>query len=187
MNKDHSAILDAALDVFMRYGFKRATMGDIAQAAGMSRQSLYARFTNKDEVYAAGLLLFSARTIEKLEAEWAKSDDVGHAMDALANISVIPVFEMLRATPDATDLIEAAASESGRAAMAEATQMKRSALAKRFGPFADVLTARGLTPDQLADFVETSKHSIVQNAVDRAHLDAQLATLKASVIALTHP
>jgi len=91
----------------------------------------------------------------------------------------------LRDTPDAADLIAAAASADGNAAMAEVSALKRAALSRLFEPYADRLAHKGLTPDHLADFVETSKHSFLQAAADRTHLDAQLHTLKASVLALT--
>jgi len=43
-------VLTAARDVFMRYGFKRATMSDLADAAQMSRPALYLIFSSKEEV-----------------------------------------------------------------------------------------------------------------------------------------
>jgi AcrR family transcriptional regulator len=45
--------LDAATDVFCRYGFHRTTMGDIARQAGMSRPALYLLFPDKDAVFTA--------------------------------------------------------------------------------------------------------------------------------------
>lgn len=47
-------ILDAALPVFVRYGFRKTTMADIAQAAGISRASLYLAFSNKEQLFRAG-------------------------------------------------------------------------------------------------------------------------------------
>ena len=43
-------VLTAARSVFMRYGFKRATMSDLADAAQMSRPALYLIFSSKEEV-----------------------------------------------------------------------------------------------------------------------------------------
>jgi AcrR family transcriptional regulator len=185
MNKDNIPLLDAAFGVFLRYGFKRTTMGDIAKAAGLSRQSLYARFANKDEVYAAGLELYAGRILEELQAAWATSDDIGTVMDHYAEISVIPSFEMLRATPDATDMVAGVETPEGRAAMAKVTEQKCAALAAVFEKFEQALSDKGLNSGQLSDFVETTKHAMLKSSTDRAHLDMQLATLKASVVALT--
>ena len=49
-----SRILAAARDVFIRYGYKRVTMGDIAKAAGMSRPALYLVFQCKPEIFKGG-------------------------------------------------------------------------------------------------------------------------------------
>ncbi len=46
-----NAVFDAAADVFAQYGFKRTTMNDIAQAAGISRPALYLMFDNKEHLF----------------------------------------------------------------------------------------------------------------------------------------
>lgn len=45
------AILAAALDRFLQYGFRRTSMEDIARAAGMSRPALYLLFRNKEDIF----------------------------------------------------------------------------------------------------------------------------------------
>ncbi len=185
MKTEEIAILDAALEVFMRYGFKRSTMSDVAKAAGLSRQSLYARFANKDEIYAAGLELYGERIIDALKTAWAQSTSLDQAMDAFTNTSIIPTFDMLRNSPDASDLIEAANSPEGQVAMAHIRAQKCKALSELFAPYSTALNARGLTPDQLADFVETNNFAITKATQDRVQLDAQIATLKASILSLT--
>src|SRR3546814_16147684 len=40
----------AAADQFIRYGFARTTMGDIARASDMSRPALYLLFPGKEEL-----------------------------------------------------------------------------------------------------------------------------------------
>jgi AcrR family transcriptional regulator len=46
-------IIAGATDIFLRYGFARTTMGDIAERVGMSRPALYLLFAGKEEVFAA--------------------------------------------------------------------------------------------------------------------------------------
>lgn len=46
-----SALLDAAVGVFARFGFRKASMDDVARAAGVSRQGLYLSFANKEELF----------------------------------------------------------------------------------------------------------------------------------------
>ena len=45
-----AAILETAMRVFLRYGFKKTSMDDLARAAGLSRQGLYLHYRTKEEL-----------------------------------------------------------------------------------------------------------------------------------------
>src|SRR5258708_12392486 len=49
------AILMAATGIFLRYGFKKTSMDDVARAAGVSRQGLYLYFDTKDLLFRESL------------------------------------------------------------------------------------------------------------------------------------
>src|SRR5271154_940589 len=51
----HGSLLDAAVLTFQRYGFRKTSMEDVAQAAGVSRQGLYLLFSNKEELFRRAL------------------------------------------------------------------------------------------------------------------------------------
>jgi AcrR family transcriptional regulator len=46
-------ILDAATAVFLRYGYRKTSMDDLARAAGLSRQGLYLHFRTKEALFHA--------------------------------------------------------------------------------------------------------------------------------------
>lgn len=46
-------ILSIAAHVFMQEGYDRASVGEIARRAGTSKETLYARFPNKEELFTA--------------------------------------------------------------------------------------------------------------------------------------
>jgi AcrR family transcriptional regulator len=50
-----AAVLDAAVSVFARYGFRKTSMEEVARAAGVSRQGLYLQFANKEELFRRAL------------------------------------------------------------------------------------------------------------------------------------
>ncbi len=50
-----AAILDAAQQVFERYGARRANVEDVARAAGVSRSTLYRAYATKDDLLQAVL------------------------------------------------------------------------------------------------------------------------------------
>ena len=53
LSEREAAILNAALQVFAAYGFRRTTMDDIAQGAGLARTALYQTYGNKEEIFRA--------------------------------------------------------------------------------------------------------------------------------------
>ena len=59
-------ILSAALEVFFKYGYKRVSMNEIAEAAGISRPDLYLHFRSKEEVFKAAIVQFADGLIEEM-------------------------------------------------------------------------------------------------------------------------
>jgi TetR/AcrR family transcriptional regulator of autoinduction and epiphytic fitness len=57
-------LLDAALTVFLRFGFRKTSMDEVARAAHISRQGLYLHFKTKEELFQATVehLLRDAQT-----------------------------------------------------------------------------------------------------------------------------
>lgn len=51
MTDKRRLILDAALECFLDYGFRKTSLEDVASAAGISRSSIYGYFRNKDDLF----------------------------------------------------------------------------------------------------------------------------------------
>jgi AcrR family transcriptional regulator len=72
-------IIDAALALFSRKGFRGTTTKEIAEAAGCSEATIFKHFTTKDELYSA--ILESKAAIEETLARAAQAaahkDDAG--------------------------------------------------------------------------------------------------------------
>jgi AcrR family transcriptional regulator len=48
-------ILDAAMEIFARYGYRRASMDQVAEAAGLTRQAVYHHFPGKEALFRAAV------------------------------------------------------------------------------------------------------------------------------------
>src|SRR5436305_12788242 len=57
------ALLEAAIAVFARYGFRKTSMDEVARAAGVSRQGLYLLFADKEELFRKALTHKLARQL----------------------------------------------------------------------------------------------------------------------------
>ena len=68
-------VIKAGARVFLRFGFARATMGDIAEAAGMSRPALYLLFRDKEDVFEAVVAHWIEDSLARIGAGLAERDD----------------------------------------------------------------------------------------------------------------
>ncbi len=57
-----ASILQAAVGVFLRYGYKKTSMEDVARAAGLSRQGLYLHFAAKDVLFKDAVTLLTQQS-----------------------------------------------------------------------------------------------------------------------------
>ncbi len=185
MNTPNAPLLDAALSVFLRYGFKRTTMGDIAKAAHMSRPSLYARYANKDDVYAAVLERYIRQTLSDLQQAWTSCSTLSEQLDCIYDVTVGPSFQLLSDFPDAADLIDGMETPAGKQAKANITADVIGVFSDLLAPFAPQLMQHDQTPQQVARFIEQSKTAMLHTATDQADLKQQFSTLKAALLALT--
>lgn len=49
--KKNAAILEAAVELFPKHGFEKTTMDDIAELAGVTKQTVYSHFKNKEQLF----------------------------------------------------------------------------------------------------------------------------------------
>jgi AcrR family transcriptional regulator len=101
-----SRILAAARSVFLRYGFRRVNMNDIAEAAGLSRPALYVLFRNKEEIFIAAYLRWVEETIGQVEAAMAQAASPKDKLARAFEIWAVGPFEMTMASRDAEELVD---------------------------------------------------------------------------------
>lgn len=71
------AILDAAVVEFEQHGFRKVALEDVARRAGVSRTTIYRRFTNRDELVAAVVDRENAALFADIAAELKHSGPQG--------------------------------------------------------------------------------------------------------------
>ncbi|MDP0492129.1 MAG: helix-turn-helix domain-containing protein [Verrucomicrobiota bacterium JB023] len=100
-----SQILDAALEVFLRYGFKKATMGDIAKKAGMSRPSLYLVFSNKEDIFRAAITRKEEEFCEDTERKLQQQSGLQERLYTVLETWLLEPYEMIRTSPESEELL----------------------------------------------------------------------------------
>lgn len=92
----HRRILDAALRVFSRRGYRDASVDDIAEESRTSKGGVYFHFPNKEAIFLALLNRTAARLLDKIEEAIASQDDPIPRADA-ALLTVLRTFAKHRA------------------------------------------------------------------------------------------
>ena len=175
------ALLDAAYDAAVRTGWDRARMADIAAAAGVSRQTLYDQFGDREGLATELALRELGRFLSGTEAAMTAEEDVVSAVEAAT------VFALTEAA--ANPLVHAMLS--GTALLPLLTTHAEPVLHAARGRIADFVLGRwtDLDPGDVALVAEVCTRltmSYVVLAVEEPRVAAhRVATLVERVLAPT--
>ncbi len=183
MSETKVNIVESALDLFARYGIRRVSMGDVAEASEVSRQTLYAHFKNKDELCAAAMRTGIGLLLEKIEAKWAESDSLEEKVDAYLQLAVIEPFRTLLDNPDLRDLQQGVGKVTYGIAK-ELEGEKISMLARQFECSAKALARHDNSPTELARYIVRTSTDLKYSSETLEQLEALMRTLRASTLAL---
>lgn len=106
-------ILDAALAVFHQYGYGKATMQDIARAAGLSRAALYLHFPTKEDLFRAGTRRAHAQALERADVALAAEGDVVARVDAAMAAYFGGLMAQIASSVHGGELFDASLSVTG--------------------------------------------------------------------------
>lgn len=99
-------ITEAAAEVFIRYGFARTTMGDIAAASGIARPTLYLSFPQKLDIFGAVIDHLVARLINDIAAQLPDLPDLAARLGYACVTWAVAGYDLVKANPDAKDLFD---------------------------------------------------------------------------------
>jgi AcrR family transcriptional regulator len=153
-------LLEAALSVFARYGFRKSSMEEVARAAQISRQALYLHFATKEDLFRAA----AAQAIER---------NVGRARGVLADTAQPLETRLVRAYDEwmgrfvelrcagASDLTETGGRLAGDIiARYEAEFVEAVTAALRGSRLMECYAPAGLEARQLAENLEATARGL---------------------------
>lgn len=100
-------LLDAAREVFARYGFKRASMADIAAEAGVSRPALYLWFRSKQDVLRSLAEQLRELALAGAEAGWKAGATFEANLEATILGKDLELFRLLHASEHGAEIMAA--------------------------------------------------------------------------------
>ncbi len=99
-------VLSAARNTFLRYGYKRVTMNDIAEAAGISRPALYLVFGSKEDVFKGVYEHWVKENLAELESKIAPLKTADEKLRAAFELWTVRPFEMMLGSSEVAELFE---------------------------------------------------------------------------------
>ena len=179
-------VLEAAESVFLRFGYRRTTMGDLAAAAGMSRPALYLVFCNKEEVFEAVLRTFTARTLAEirqgLDARPTPIEKLRFAFELWA----VRPFGFFEASPELREPLHGGLAFA-RPAIDEAIVAFEVELVGILAPLGASAPAKALPPEQIARVLTRAVHGFKESAKNPEELRAMIDGLLEMVLGSLRP
>jgi AcrR family transcriptional regulator len=174
-------ILDAAMRVLTRYGLRKTTMKDIAEEAGVARQTVYNAFANKD-VLLCDLIHHAGVQIDlQTREQWQGVSSLEAKLWIFFENSLMVAFRTMQAS-GGVESIEDSLSAAGHQAMAEVDVLKQALLRDLFSDHEAALAAQEISVEQMAEWVRLTAVGYKHQARDEAHLRSLLQILTQMVL-----
>lgn len=159
-------LLEVAIDVFVRFGFRKTSMDEVARAADISRQGLYLHFSTKEALFEAALQHFLQGVLADVDA---KAADASRRLDE----KLLAVFDawvgrFVGMPASAADLVEVARALKPMTDAAEAKVLEHVVRLIRGGGLVAAHKALGVSARQLADSLNATARGLKASARSRA-------------------
>jgi AcrR family transcriptional regulator len=181
-----AAILDAALRVFGQYGYRRTSMDDIAQQAGIGKGTIYLSFAGKDEVFLALSQRLSERMLADAEAARHRQGTTADKLAAMSAAWFGTYVETIMHSPHAAELMDAKSRLSTEVVTRATDRYQRlvqDVLAEAAAAGELDLEAAGLTPEAAAELLIAAARGLESSAATPAAYRRYLESLVRVMVA----
>lgn len=177
-------LLEAAIGVFFRFGFRKTSMDEVARAARISRQGLYLHFSTKEELFCAAVehaldTALAAATASLGDASLPLERRLVGAFDAWVGPFVgLPSANVPELAAVSSELVGPLVAERERRFVEGVTA------AVRGGGLGWAYKPAGLAARQLAETLCATARGLKQSATRAAFVDAMAVAVRAMCLPL---
>ncbi|BDI31987.1 TetR family transcriptional regulator [Capsulimonas corticalis] len=175
-------MIQAAQQVFWRYGFRRVTMNELAEAAQMSRPALYLVYPSKEEIFTAVVERMFETKFEEVRQGVRGLTTVEEQLTFAFEAWSVQAYAMIQSSPDAKDLLESSyefAAEATAHWYAQFTALVASILE----PLAPSGSGGSMTADQISYVMVNAVPGFKRTAESVEHLRRMIGDLIKIVLA----
>jgi AcrR family transcriptional regulator len=148
MQTKEDRIIEASFHLFLRHGYRKVSMSDVAEAAHMSRPSLYASFANKEAIFAALVRRQCVLNLAETKARLHQVSGLHERLSCVFDIWLIEPVASVIDSENATELLANCAAFAPQALAELYEQME----AQLFAVLSD-----GVSDDQASVARDTAK------------------------------
>jgi AcrR family transcriptional regulator len=105
-NDKRNRILDAAQNLFLRYGVKRTALDDVVREAGIAKGTLYLYFDSKDALFAAVAEQLCAEVLRNAEEAIASSSSSASRIVGCLDAYIGSMHRLIAQSPHVAELTE---------------------------------------------------------------------------------
>lgn len=176
MDERKQIIIRAAQKLFLKYGYNKVTMGDIAEASGLSRPLLYLSFEGKEDIFDNVIKQLAVELSEKANQEVATVKDPFKKLDQLFQIWILQIQEKLYESEEAKELYESN-FPFVQDTMDEVNKMFRKDIENILNLFPKDDLNGGLSPEEMARIYSNAVAGFKKNCNDIFELESQIKLL----------
>ncbi len=176
MENKEILVLKAAKEVFLKYGYVKVTMNDIAKQAGMSRPALYLIYPGKEHIYNAVILYLAGELSERIKRESAELSDPMDKLKKVFEVWTVEMHEILNRSEEAKELYQSTfpfAKES----IKKTVLMFEKDIAAALEQFPEERLNRNITRGELAHVFANGMSGFKQNAENSEDLKYKIDLL----------
>ena len=183
-------LLKAAHQLFIRFGYRRTTMGDLAEAAEMSRPALYLLYANKEAIFRAVIVRYFNQAKCLAEQRVIGCSGLADKLAAVMNVWVVDAYIEITRSAEAGEIYEAGHSFA-QDVKVEFSDVYTSQILKILTESDEIDTAalklRGLTLERVANILSCSTTGLKREVQDLEQLKTLLEDIiKIHVLALVN-
>jgi AcrR family transcriptional regulator len=180
MDEKKHHIVMAAGETFTRYGFKKASMQDIADTAKMSRAALYLHFRNKDDLFRTLMDWHHGEALKAAEAAFTADRPFLARMEAALLDFTLVLFGPVKESAHGQELFDANMALAGDTTAATSLRLRalmQSAVTQAVSNGEISLSATGLSAETLTDLLYVCLDGIKKAAGGLDRLEERLKAL----------
>lgn len=174
-------IVGAAKAIFLKYGYNRVTMSDLAEAAGMSRPALYLVFARKEDVFRGVVRQMAGEIADVVREEVGAIRSPLEKLKLVCELWMVRTFDWASQSPEAKEIFDSS-HEFAQDAVADSMLLFEGDLTSVIELFPKGTLPKGVSQRQAAHLLASAIGGIKETCANSSELREKIHVLISMMI-----